>query len=107
MAASVIRRAVKQYGYGNTSLILVLPYMKAEYRDNEQSFVDYYNEVEICAESSEAHYKSAIQVHNRCMDDRSDLVVCCIHHISGGAYRTVQYAKRYKKKIINLSEGRN
>ena len=32
LAASTIRRAVKQCGYGNTSLILVLPYMKAEYR---------------------------------------------------------------------------
>jgi hypothetical protein len=83
LAALAIRQAVKQYGYGNTSLILVLPYMKAEYRDNEQGFVDYYNEVEICAESSEVHYKSAIQVRNRCMVDRSDLVVCCIHHKSG------------------------
>ena len=29
LVASAIRRAVKQYGCGNTSLILVLPYMKA------------------------------------------------------------------------------
>ena len=103
LAASAIRRATKQSGYGNTSLILVLPYMKAEYRDNEQSYLDYYDEVEICAESSEAHYKSAIQVRNRCMVDRSDLVVCCIQHNSGGAYKTVQYAEKCRKEIINLS----
>lgn len=103
MAASAIRRAVKQYGYGNTSLILVLPYMKAEYRDNEQSYLSYYDEVEICADSSEVHYKSAIQVRNRCMVDRSDLVVCCIQHKSGGAYKTVQYAEKCKKEIMNLS----
>ena len=103
LVASAIRRAVKQYGCGNTSLILVLPYMKAEYRDNEQSYLDYYDEVEICAESSEAHYKSAIQVRNMCMVDRSDFVVCCIQHNSGGAYKTVQYAQKCKKEIINLS----
>ena len=36
--------------------------MKAEYRDNEQSYLDYYDEVEICADSSKVHCKSAIQV---------------------------------------------
>ena len=104
LAASSIRRAVKQYGYGNTSIILVLPYMKAEYRDNEQSYLDYYDEVEICADSSEVHYKSAIQVRNRCMVDRSDLVVCCIQHKSGGAYRTMQYAKKQGKQVRNLAD---
>ena len=103
LAASAIRRAVKQYGYGNTSMILVLPYMKAEYRDNEQNYLSYYDEVEICSESSDAHYKSAIQVRNRCMVDRSDLVVCCIQHNSVGAYKTVQYAEKCRKVIINLS----
>ena len=47
LAASVIRRAVRRYGYGNTSLILVLPYM---YRDNEHSYLDYYYDVEVCLE---------------------------------------------------------
>ena len=104
LAASSIRRAVKQYGCGNTSLILVLPYMKAEYRDNEQSYLSYYDEVEICAESSEAHYKSAIQVRNKCMFNRSDLVVCCIQHKSGGAYKTVQYAEKQGKQVRNLAD---
>ena len=104
LVASAIRRAVKQYGYGNTSIILVLPYMKAEYRDNEQSYLSYYDEVEICSESSEAHYKSAIQVRNRCMVDRSNLVVCCIQHKSGGAYRTMQYAKKQGKQVRNLAD---
>ena len=104
LVASAIRRAVKQYGCGNTSLILVLPYMKAEYRDNEQSYLSYYDEVEICSESSNAHYKSAIQVRNRCIVDRSDLVVCCIQHKSGGAYKTVQYAEKQGKQVRNLAD---
>lgn len=103
LVASAIRRAVRSYGYGNTSLTLVLPYMKAEYRDNERSYLNYYDEVEICHESSYAHYKSAIQVRNRCVVDRSDLVVCCIQHNIGGAYRTVQYALKQGKQVRNLS----
>lgn len=104
LTASAIRRAVKQYGYGNTSLILVLPYMKAKYRDNEKEYLDYYDEIEICPESAEAHPKAAIQVRNRIMVDRSELVICCIQHKSGGAYKTVQYAEKQGKNIVNLTD---
>lgn len=100
LVASAIRRAVKQYGYGNTSLILALPYMKAEYRDNEQNYLSCYDEVEICSESSNAHYKSAIQLRNRSMVDRSDLVVCCIQHKS----KTIQYALQQGKQVRNLAD---
>ena len=103
LASSVIRRTVRRYDFGNTSFVLVLPYMKAEYRDNEQSFLEYYDEVEICAESSVAHYKAAIQVRNRSMVDRSDLVVSCIQHKSGGAYKTVRYAEKQSRRIVNVA----
>ena len=102
LASSVIKRCIKKYGRGNTSLVLVLPYMRAEYRDNEAAFLDYYDEIEICEESARAHYKAAIQIRNRCMVDRSDLVVCCIQHQSGGAYKTVQYAQRLGKRVVEV-----
>ena len=102
LASSVIKRCIKKYGRGNTSLVIVLPYMRAEYRNNEKSYLDYYDEVEICEESAKAHYKSAIQVRNRNMVDRSDLVVCCIQHQSGGAYKTVQYAQRLGKRVVEV-----
>ena len=105
LASSVIKRCIKKYGRGNTSLVLVLPYMRAEYRNNEKSYLDYYDEVEICEESAKAHYKSAIQVRNRNMVDRSDLVVCCIQHQSGGAYKTVQYAQRLGKRVVEVGGG--
>ena len=104
LASSVIKRCIKKYGRGNTSLVLVLPYMRAEYRDNEAAFHDYYDEVEICEESARAHFKAAIQIRNRRMVDRSDLVVCCIQHRSGGAYKTIQYAEKQSKCIINLAD---
>ncbi len=78
--------------------------MKAEYRANEKEYLDYYYEVEVCAESSEAHPKSLSKSAIGAMIDRSDLVVCCIQHKSGVAYRTIQYAEKQGKKIVNLAE---
>jgi hypothetical protein len=104
LVSSTIRRVTTAYCYGNSSHVLVLPYMKAEYRDNEQSFLEYYDEVEVCAESSSAYYKSAILIRNRSMVDRSNLVVCCIQRKSGGAYKAVQYAKQNEVEVCNLAE---
>ena len=102
LAASVVKKVKKQMDYGNFSLIWVLPYMKAEFRDNEKNFLEYYDDVEVCEQSSKAHFKSAMQIRNRAMVDRSDLVICCIQHKSGGAYKTVQYATKQNKEIFNV-----
>lgn len=104
LAAAAIKRAIRKHGYGNTHFTLVLPYPKAEYSNNEQYFLDYFDEIEVCAESSKVHYKSAIQVRNKSMVDQSDLVVCHIQHKNGGAYQTIQYAKKQGKKILNLAD---
>ena len=104
LAASVVKRVKKQMDYGNCSLVLVLPYMKAEFRDNEKDFLDYYDDVEICGQSAKAHYKSAMQIRNRAMVNRSDLVICCIQRKSGGAYKTVRYAERIGKQILYLHD---
>ena len=104
LVSSAVKRVIQNYAHGNAYFTLVLPYMKAEYRDNEKSYLEYYDEVEICSESAAAHPKSAIQVRNRNIVDRSDLVVCYIRHKSGGAYKTIQYAEKQGKKIVNVAE---
>ncbi len=102
LASSVVKRIRKQNDYGNCSLIWVMPYMKAEFRNNEREFLDYYDDVEICEQSAKAHYKSAIKIRNRYMADRSDLIICCIQRKTGGAYKTVRYAEKKSKQIINI-----
>ncbi|MGN0180140.1 MAG: hypothetical protein ACI4DY_12030 [Monoglobaceae bacterium] len=101
--SSAVIRAKRKYRDDNSSLVLVLPYLTAEYRNNVEYFEEYYDEIEICQESAKAHFKSALQIRNREMVDRADLIVCCIDHKSGGAYQTIQYAKKQNKKIINLA----
>ena len=102
LVSSTVRRCKRTVRDDNSALVLILPYATAEYRYNEQSFHEYYDEIEICTESAEKHFKSAHQTRNRSMVDRSDLVVFCVEHNSGGAYQTMQYAKKVNANIINL-----
>ena len=61
---------------------------------------DYCDEVEMCAESSEAHPKSAIQVRNQSMIDRADLVVCCIQHKTS-VFEVVQGSDRLPSDAVH------
>ena len=79
-----------------------LAYARAEYLNNEDSFHDYYSDVEISCAASKAHPKAAIQIRNREMVDRADLVLCAIERQSGGSWQTVQYAMKQEKPVINL-----
>lgn len=101
--SSAIIRAKRKYRNDNSFHVLVLPYATAEYLNNAPSFAAYYDEIEICGESAHAHFKSAIQIRNRKIVDRADLIICCIDRELGGAYQTVRYAQKQKKKIINLA----
>lgn len=102
LVSSVIRRAIEELDYGNAAHILVLPYQTAEFCDNTDSYKDYYTEVEICEQAAAAHFRAAIQIRNKAMVDRSDLVVCYIEHNSGGAYKTIEYAHKQHKPTVNI-----
>lgn len=107
IVASTVKAVKRSVGDSNSALVWVMAYPKAEYSNNEESFDDYYDEIEVCEASSQCHFKSAIQVRNRNMVDRSDLVVCFVERNSGGAYSTFQYAKEQEKQVINLAESEN
>lgn len=104
LTASTVRAIRKRLGCRNCSLVLVLPYMTAEFRDNEASFLEYYDEVEVSSAAEGVHFKSAMQTRNREMVDRANLVIFCVDHASGGAYQTMRYTKKNQKPYINISE---
>lgn len=103
MVSSVIRRCQRTVRCDNSAHIWVLPYMTADYRSKEEDYWDYYDKIEICSISAETHFKGAYQTRNRIMVDRSNLVVFCIQHESGGAWQTMKYAKRQGKTCININ----
>ncbi|MBE6988492.1 MAG: hypothetical protein E7432_06950 [Ruminococcaceae bacterium] len=86
----------------NCSMTLVLPYITADFSKNQQAFENYFDSVEICEQSSQTHFKSAITIRNHHIIDRSDLVICYLEHHNGGAYEAVRYAYKTGKTIINL-----
>ena len=100
--SSSVLRVRKNHRDDNSALVLVLPYPMAEYLNNENYFRDYYSDIEISHAASMAHPKSAIQIRNREMVDRADLIICYIEHEKGGAWQTVQYAIKQGKVVINL-----
>ena len=90
--SSSIKRVKRDYRDDNCCHTLVLPYITAELRENEDSFYDYYDDITICDNAQTSHFKAAIQIRNREMVDRSDLVVFYVQRKTGGAYQTYQYA---------------
>ena len=104
IVASTVRRVKRAVRDDNSVLVWVMPYPKAEYENNTESFDSYYDEVEVCQESCSAHFKAAIAIRNNSMIERSDLVVAYVERKSGGAYRALEYAEKAKKEIINIAE---
>ena len=82
---------------------MVLPYATAEYTNNQEYFEEYYDDIEVSYAASKAHPKAAIQIRNREMVERADLIVCFIERKSGGAYESVRYAETIEKTIINIT----
>ncbi len=101
MVSSSIRRCKASIQSDNSSLIWILPCMTADLQNNKETYLCYYDEIEV---SANGHYKSAFQARNRAMVDRSDLVVFCVSHRFGGAYQALCYAQKQRKTILNLDE---
>lgn len=104
LVASTVHRLKRIVAADNSALVLILPYMTAEFANNQESFASYYDEIEVSDAAVSKHFKAAIQVRNREIIDRSDMVICYITHKSGGAYQSVQYAEKLEKRIINIAE---
>lgn len=98
--ASVIKRAQRAFGKENNELILVLPYPKKDQEFYEQ----YYDAVMIPDCLANTHPKQAISKRNRWMIEQCNLLICFTEHESGGAYTALSYARKLKKRIVNLAQ---
>lgn len=98
--AAVAVRELKQHK--TQTLTLLLPYETSDYKKHLDFLYYRYTNVEICQSAAKAHYKAAYFIRNKEMVDRANLILCCIEHESGGAWKAVQYARKQGKKIVNL-----
>ena len=103
LVSSAIRRCKREIREDNSAHVWVLPYATADYRDNEEDYRAYYDEIEVF-DSAGKHFKAAFQARNRNMVDRADLVVFYVERNEGGAYQTMRYAIQQGKQYINLAD---
>ncbi len=62
IVSSAIVRCKNKYGNKyNSYFVLVMPYETATIKDNQDSFLKYYDEIDICQLSSNVHYKKLIK----------------------------------------------
>ena len=103
LVSSTIHRCNREIREDNSAHVWVLPYATAGYRDNEEDYRAYYDEIEVF-DSAGKHFKAAFQARNRNMVDRADLVVFYVERNEGGAYQTMRYAIQQGKQYINLAD---
>ena len=95
MVASAIKRAQRDFGNANNSLILVLPYPVAD----EEYYQDFYDEILYPAELHKVHYKAAITKRNEWFISNSDLLIAYVVRDYGGAYECLKKAEKANKDI--------
>lgn len=104
MGVGAVRAAKRRHPEKRITMTLVLPYMSNWLNTDKEYFQFYYDQIIIPEELDTAHYKAAIQLRNRWMVDRTDIVIAYIYRDFGGALATVRYAQRQGKPVINLAE---
>lgn len=102
LSASVVREVRKEIGEEYCSLVLVLPYASNRNKDYWSQLKFLYDEIEVCQEASQAHYKTAFRIRNRNMIDRADKIIFYVKRKNGGAYEALKYAEKAGKEIVRL-----
>ena len=87
--------------FQDIELIFITPYLDKNYSKLE--FAKYHYDDVIFPPLENVPRKFAILKRNEWMVEEADLVIAYVMHSWGGAAKTLEYAKRKKKTIINLA----
>ena len=83
-------------------LIFITPYLDKNYSKLE--FAKYHYDDIIFPPLESVPRKFAILKRNEWMVEQADLVIAYVMYSWGGAVKTLEYAKRKKKRIINIAK---
>lgn len=83
-------------------LWLIRPYFSNEFNRQREYYMQTYDDILVPEELAGVHYKAAVTRCNRWMIDRCEVVVSGIWRDFGGAYQAVRYARRRRKRVIDL-----
>ena len=91
--------------FQDIELIFITPYLDKNYSKLE--FAKYHYDDIIFPPLESVPRKFAIIKRNEWMVEEADLVIAYVMYSWGGAAKTLEYAKRKKKQIINLAIDNN
>lgn len=86
-------------------LVYVTPYITLPEQNKIKEMIKYgiYDE-SVYPPIEKTPKRFAISKRNEWMIENSDLIIAYVNHTYGGAYKTLQVAKRNKKKVINICD---
>lgn len=100
-----VRKAQRENPHLKMELILVLPYLTNALNQNKEYYESSFDGILVPSELIGVHYKGAIQKRNRWMVNHSDYLLAYVRQDFGGAYQTLQYARRKPEMtILNLAD---
>ena len=89
--------------YKSIELVYVMPYITASEQEKVKEMIEYgLYDSSIYPPIETVPPKFAITKRNEWMVSNADLIIAFVKHNYGGAYKTLTWAKRKNKKIINL-----
>lgn len=103
LCASVCRQLKKEYP--NTEIVYVTPYISVSYQEKMKYLTHsklYDSTIYPPLENTPP--KFAISKRNEWMIANADIVISYVIRSYGGAYKSLQFAKRKKKEIIELCD---
>ncbi len=99
LAASIVRKLKKQYTH--IKLVLVIPYLTKEINENAFEYKNKYDEIIVADIQPNTPVRYRLLKANEYMIDKCEYLLAYVKHSWGGAAKTLKYAQRKQKIIIN------
>ncbi|MBQ5930151.1 MAG: hypothetical protein IIX02_05095 [Clostridia bacterium] len=91
-----------KHDFPTIEILFITPYLDKNYSKLE--FAKYYYDDVIFPPIESVPRKFAILKRNEWMVEQADLVIAYVKYSWGGAAKALEYAKRKKKRIINIAK---
>lgn len=89
----------------NCKVVFITPYVIESYKHKIKSIsnTEFYDSI-IYPPLEKVPFRFAISRRNEWMVDQADVIIAYVKYTHGGAYKSMEYAKRKNKNIINLAQ---
>ena len=87
--------------FQNSKIYFITPYIYNSYLKNKENILHGYDKI-IYPDLETCPLRFAITKRNRWIVENSDFIIFYVSHSWGGAYESLEYAKKKRKNFINI-----